>query len=94
MRRCECVPEEGVIPKQQIVLTQDKQTIAADGADESVISGIPEGAVVAIFMSTAEMSSTVVTDGKIEISSDVPATYILMVSAQNMIAATATVTAQ
>lgn len=90
----DAIPKK-IVPKLAIVLKQDKKTIIADGVDESVISGIPEGANVSIVLNgQAEMMSCPVTDGKIEVSSDVPATYLVTVTAQNMLAATAEVFAK
>lgn len=84
-----------IIPKRLIILRQNKSTIVADGIDESIISSIPEGANVSIVLNgQTEMMSGAVTDGLIEVSSDVPATYLITVTAQNMIAATAQVVAQ
>ncbi|MEH2508705.1 hypothetical protein V1291_000059 [Nitrobacteraceae bacterium AZCC 1564] len=84
-----------IVPKQPIVLSQDKETIIADGSDESVISGIPEGAYVTVTLNgKTPQFSGVVTDGQIEISSDVPANYLITVTAQNMLAATLAVVAK
>jgi hypothetical protein len=84
-----------IVPKQPIVLTQDKETIVADGVDESTISGIPNGAFVSVVMNDrTSVMSGVVTDGQIEVSSDVPATYVITVSTQNMLAASVTVIAK
>lgn len=59
-----------IIPRPDLAF--DKLTIIADGVDEAVLSDLPDPCMVVINGQTHE-----VTGGSLELSADVPATYVV-----------------
>ncbi len=84
---------ECMCEKQSITLECAKPNFNADGIDEAVISGIPPGATVTIGMVGMSPVINTVNDGTVEISSPVPATYVVTVDHIKFLTATITVTA-
>jgi hypothetical protein len=67
-------------PAEAMALVVDKITIAADGADEARVTGIPAGANVVVYCDGAPVSQHIVHDGEIDISANAPATYEIQVT--------------
>lgn len=64
--------EPRVLPKIGLPLAVSKETVTADGVDEVVISGIPEGLEIQI-----DGIPYTITGGSLELSFSIPDTYLL-----------------
>ncbi len=82
-----------IVLKTTPILACSNMTILANGVDEAIISQIPINARVIIKCGDRIEFDDIVSDGQIEISSDVPANFVILVIGINMNATTLTVTA-
>jgi len=66
---------EAIQRKQEIVFTINKTVINADGVDRAIVTGLPTDSLI-----TCRGQDYVVSDNKVEFSTDMHGTYILTVS--------------
>jgi hypothetical protein len=80
---------QGLAPLPELPIEVSKLEIAADGEDEAIVSGIPEGVKIVIDGTEYETP-----DGEIVITSTVPATYVLRVKHPSYLPWSAEIVAQ
>lgn len=66
-----CVVDGELAPRSESAISMSATSITADGQDEVIISGIPEGAVVQMF-GVVKVAPTVVTGGSVTLTCSVP----------------------
>lgn len=69
-----------VVPNREMVLVASKLAIAADGADASLITGIPNGAAVTVLCNGDPVMGEVVDDGEIEFTAAAAGSYRIAVA--------------
>lgn len=72
-----------VVPNEDIPISTDKLEIKADDVDASVISGIPSGSSVTIQCNGVFVLAEIVNTGYVELTTNSPGQYDVIVSCSN-----------